>query len=680
MNKNVNGIKLGDIGEVIGSVKLAIRNFSRSSEYSLSEAFKKSLVAAFPDYTFYFYERSVRVGTRNGQSIYVSNQSFAISEYLMDFCEEIGKYRSIAREVLNSNQEHFRILIKQNGSLEEDVFTALRDHKSEEMKNEFARCAQVLFREKYQQSPEEAIANTDKLVRFVTDYQWWLGGKQISRGNDWAISPISTLLNMPQNDSNFIARAVSRATEDAEYRNAFKHATEREWITSASETGKQELVFKTNISTVFARNRILFGAPGTGKSYTLNQEAVDLLGEGNEYDYERVTFHPDYSYANFVGTYKPVMVELPTLSSADQQTQYVITVLNDEEKSAQDKYDLLFETFKNEGLTRLPILLGIYCDELFKTRKADGTDAVDNNSVERNHGKAIRKYVARLTGKERSGEISYEYVPGPFMRLYVKALKNARSGNPRPFLLIIEEINRANVAAVFGDVFQLLDRDEDGVSEYPIQASEDIKKYLAKELGGRPEDYTKLRIPNNMFIWATMNSADQGVFPMDTAFKRRWDFSYLGIDDNDEKIRGKFVILGNKTYRHRVEWNHLRKAINSFLCDKGINEDKQLGPYFISRRIICPSGTDEIDRDEFIATFKNKVLMYLFEDAARQKRPSLFSDNSVRNMNRYSDICKEFDDVGVFVFCRDIVNNCGYVEINEDGSDKNAGSDTETVE
>lgn len=598
----------------------------------------------------------------------------------MDFCEEIGKYRSIAREVLNSNQEHFRILIKQNGSLEEDVFTALRDHKSEEMKNEFARCAQVLFREKYQQSPEEAIANTDKLVRFVTDYQWWLGGKQISRGNDWAISPISTLLNMPQNDSNFIARAVSRATEDAEYRNAFKHATEREWITSASETGKQELVFKTNISTAFARNRILFGAPGTGKSYTLNQEAVDLLGEGNEYDYERVTFHPDYSYANFVGTYKPVMVELPTLSSADQQTQYVITVLNDEEKSAQDKYDLLFETFKNEGLTRLPILLGIYCDELFKTRKADGTDAVDNNSVERNHGKAIRKYVARLTGKERSGEISYEYVPGPFMRLYVKALKNARSGNPRPFLLIIEEINRANVAAVFGDVFQLLDRDEDGVSEYPIQASEDIKKFLAKELGGRPEDYTKLRIPNNMFIWATMNSADQGVFPMDTAFKRRWDFSYLGIDDNDEKIRGKFVILGNKTYRHRVEWNHLRKAINSFLCDKGINEDKQLGPYFISRRIICPSDTDEINREEFISTFKNKVLMYLFEDAARQKRPSLFSDNSVRNMNRYSDICKEFDDVGVFVFCRDIVNNCGYVEINEDGSDKNAGSDTETVE
>lgn len=95
-----------------------------------------------------------------------------------------------------------------------------------------------------------------------------------------------------------------------------------------------------------------------------------------------------------------------------------------------------------------------------------------------------------------------------------------------PHSSVIEEINRANVAAVFGDVFQLLDRGDDEVSEYPIQASEDIKKYLAEELGGNPDDYAEIRIPDNMFIWATMNSADQGVFPMDTAFKRRWDFTY----------------------------------------------------------------------------------------------------------------------------------------------------------
>lgn len=124
------------------------------------------------------------------------------------------------------------------------------------------------------------------------------------------------------------------------------------------------------------------------------------------------------------------------------------------------------------------------------------------------------------------------------MRVYVEALKSGRTENPQPHLLLIEEINRAKVAAVFGDVFQLLDRDDDGVSEYEIQASEDIRKYLAKQLGGTPDNYQKIRIPNNMFIWSTMNSADQGVFPMDTAFKRRWNFEYLGINENEEKISG----------------------------------------------------------------------------------------------------------------------------------------------
>lgn len=236
--------------------------------------------------------------------------------------------------------------------------------------------------------------------------------------------------------------------------------------------------------------------------------------------------------------------------------------------------------------------------------------------------KTIRPYVNLSKPSSGKKDISYEYVPGPFMRMYVKALKNSRTDNIKPFLLIIEEINRANVAAVFGDIFQLLDRGDDFVSEYPIQATEDVKKYLAKELGGDPCDYNKIKIPDNMFIWATMNSADQGVFPMDTAFKRRWDFTYLGIDDNDQDLQGKYVYLADDKSQ-KVEWNKLRKAINNFLAKEKINEDKQLGPYFISRSIVVPNDSEEIDRDRFINTFKNKVIMYLFEDAAKQKRPRL---------------------------------------------------------
>lgn len=321
----------------------------------------------------------------------------------------------------------------------------------------------------------------------------------------------------------------------------------------------QKIKFSTVYQSDYSRNRILFGAPGTGKSFTLNHEKDMLLTDGGEY--ERVTFHPDYSYANFVGTYKPV-----------------------------------------------------------PCKDSDGKDV-----------------------------ITYSYVPGPFMRIYVKALKNSRTDSPKPFLLLIEEINRANVAAVFGDVFQLLDRSDNEVSEYPIQASEDIKKYLADELGGKPEDYAEIRIPDNMFIWATMNSADQGVFPMDTAFKRRWDFTYLGIDDSEYKIAGKKVVLGKGEYRRVIEWNALRKAINNELLTYKVNEDKLMGPFFISRNNL--SESDTIDPTLFTRVFKNKVIMYLFDDAAKQKRITLFGGCDEKSKNQYSKICSEFDTKGVYIFC-----------------------------
>lgn len=326
----------------------------------------------------------------------------------------------------------------------------------------------------------------------------------------------------------------------------------------------KKVCFHTGVQSDFPRNRILFGAPGTGKSFTLNREKDDLLDD--TCDCERVTFHPDYTYANFVGAYKPI----PSTDSA---------------------------------------------------------------------GNAI---------------ITYAYVPGPFMRTYVKALKNSRELNPRPFLLLIEEINRANVAAVFGDVFQLLDRDDDEVSEYPIRATEDMKKYLHAELGGDVDDYTELCIPDNMFIWATMNSADQGVFPMDTAFKRRWDFTYLGIDASESGIAGKTVVLGQGEYQRIVEWNALRKAINNALLDYKVNEDKLMGPYFIAKKNLGDSTT--MDPVSFTRIFKNKVLMYLFEDAAKQRRDRLFAGCESSSQNLYSKICHEFDTKGVFVFLDDISN------------------------
>lgn len=335
-------------------------------------------------------------------------------------------------------------------------------------------------------------------------------------------------------------------------------------VGEAEQVGGGVLTFETSnrSSSYFPHNRILFGAPGTGKSFKLKSDMEKLLETGGEY--ERVTFHPDYTYANFVGTYKPV-----------------------------------------------PYVNG-----------------------------------------ENKNEITYDFVPGPFMRVYAKALLSSKTDNPKPQLLVIEEINRANVAAVFGEVFQLLDRDEKFISEYPIQPSEDIKKYLVKTVGIEFEDIDEIRIPDNMFIWATMNSADQGVFPLDTAFKRRWDFDYLGINNNESDIKGYTVYLGKGEYTRPVEWNELRKSINNALSSYKINEDKLLGPYFLARKIVVPNEGNDIDAEKFISAFKSKVLMYLFEDAAKQRRTSLFDGCS--DTTKYSSICKEFDLRGVEIFCKSI--------------------------
>ena len=354
------------------------------------------------------------------------------------------------------------------------------------------------------------------------------------------------------------------------YKTIILELLEKEYVEYDEEEGEEEeimeeqrpyieLNFTTNIECDYERNRIVFGAPGTGKSFQMEEDrktVLATLGGG----YERVTFHPDYTYSSFVGCYKPV---------------------------------------------------------------------------------------------SEKGKIEYKYVPGPFMRVLVQALRSGLKDEvAKPYLLVIEEINRAKVAAVFGEVFQLLDRDENGTSDYEINASEDVKQYLSDELGGSLESFDKIRIPNNMFIWASMNSADQGVFPMDTAFKRRWSFEYKGIDENEDKVGGK-IVLGKGEYELEVDWNDLRKAINDVLARTfKINEDKLMGPFFIGEDVFAfDKETKMINNPEkFKKVFKSKVIMYLFEDAAKQHKHKLFSGCDATT---YSAICNKFDEIGIDIFGAD---------------------------
>lgn len=357
--------------------------------------------------------------------------------------------------------------------------------------------------------------------------------------------------------------------------NAINQCIDRNKIKSQendNDNNEKKLNNNFDLNIKHHHNRIVFGAPGTGKSNRLEKDRV-VFGQ----NFERVTFHPNYSYAQFVGIYKPV------------------------------------------------------------------PDKEIVNGVE-------------------TKTITYKYVPGPFMRIYVKATRSIKENNPKPYLLLIEEINRANAAAVFGDVFQLLDR-KDGESEYEIETSEDMRAYLAEELKGNESDYEKIRIPQNMYLWATMNSADQGVFPMDTAFKRRWNFEYIGINENFQGIRDIIVKLGKD--RHDVKWNNLRTAINNKLSKVcKVNEDKLLGPYFLSKEVIeTLEGSNYVkDNNMFIEAFKSKIIMYLYEDVAKQYKQKLFEGCS--DYSKYSSVCQEFEKIGETIFGEDILS---YVDEDIDG-------------
>lgn len=214
-------------------------------------------------------------------------------------------------------------------------------------------------------------------------------------------------------------------------------------------------------------------------------------------------------------------------------------------------------------------------------------------------------FVGAYKPSKDTGGITYKYVPQAFTKAYCKAWKNPDT----PVYLIIEEINRGNCAQIFGDLFQLLDRDE-GVSEYPVSPDTDLEEYLKTELvrldsgeviGTDGIEDNKLTLPANLHILATMNTSDQSLFPMDSAFKRRWNWIYVPIDaDNPES---QFVItLGDKKY----EWGKFLIAANEHIKDVSESEDKQMGNFFIK---------DDIKTKDFVS----KVMFYLWSEVCKDE-------------------------------------------------------------
>ena len=301
---------------------------------------------------------------------------------------------------------------------------------------------------------------------------------------------------------------------------------------------------KVKLPSNLTLQQIYYGAPGTGKSKTIK----DLtFGES----VIRTTFHPDSDYASFVGTYKPIT----------------------EEVTLRDCY---------------------------------GKKVIDEETNE-------------VVKEER---IAYKFIPQAFLEAYVEAWK--KLGSSKKQYLIIEEINRGNCAQIFGDLFQLLDRNEYGFSDYPIVADKDMQKYLEKEFAGweitNKDEINQLYgeanmvnlimkgerlvLPSNLYIWATMNTSDQSLFPIDSAFKRRWDWKYVPIrEGRDKDTNAKlnwYINTGDKQY----DWWSFISQVNELIGSLTNSEDKKLGYFF------CKAKDGEIDADLFVS----KVIFYLWND------------------------------------------------------------------
>lgn len=347
------------------------------------------------------------------------------------------------------------------------------------------------------------------------------------------------------------------------------------WITNVLEPfddGKEKDYEAQDTTNDIPIQQIYYGAPGTGKSFEINRITKNK-------EVIRTTFHPDSDYSTFVGAYKPTSIEVPV-------------------------------------------------------RDVTGKVIVEN-------GKQVTE-----------NRIVYEFVEQAFLQAYIKAwdayAKAAEGEKAEEQYLVIEEINRGNCAQIFGDLFQLLDRNGYGFSDYPIQADKDMKKQLGKAFSGKTianaerinSIYGKdivskvlsgdiLLLPDNLYIWATMNTSDQSLFPIDSAFKRRWDWKYMPICEGKENgvSLGWRIKVNGKLY----DWWQFVEKINAEINEQTKSEDKKLGYFFCKAQ-------DGVVKAE---TFVSKVIFYLWNDVFKDQAfgSDIFRDGEEElTFNKFYDV------------------------------------------
>lgn len=368
------------------------------------------------------------------------------------------------------------------------------------------------------------LGDADNFHKLITDRSWWIQpykkseqttGKTLDRGDVFqsALTLAARLIVANAAKLQSVVRTFTQSQTIREYFEQLDKDPIRYQDQSSSPTTKA-----TPHLAIAAKNEIIYGAPGTGKSHKIAEKTAGQK--------KIVTvFHPDTQHSDFVGALKPTM---------------------------------------------------------------------------------------------SGGAVTYQFRPGPFTTALIEALTHT----DEHVYLIIEEINRAPAAAVFGELFQLLDR-ENGASKYDIDATDpDMLSYINQQLADQGiAPITKLALPNNLSLLATMNSSDQAVMPLDTAFKRRWSFEYVKIDFSNPDVSQQTFKLSTSDGEKTITWkNFANHVVNRKLQDIGVPEDRLLGPFFLNK--------EELDSDESAQqSLCGKLFVYLWDDVLRHKgRTNLFKE------------------------------------------------------
>ena len=503
--------------------------------------------------------------------------------------------------------------------------------------------------------------NKDYLIRFLSDYKWWGGAKTIDR-SDFCASAILSSAGLVNAAQGYVTDICKFLAKNPEAENILLTASISDGDDSTSIT-KNELLRQVSAAT-FLRKALkivdtedpnLSKLEALGKYKETNKQlkinGFNLWRKKDElplrlddvyqdleilYNNQMYVMYLEWTPADMETLFFPVFNSAYNgqFSMCKEGNEYVLYKINQSRKDGKVAGPLqqIFYGAPGTGKSHkikddVDVKEADKKNLVFRTTFHPDSDYSTFVGAYKPTMKPVADKYKAVAGKDE--EITYSFIPQAFLQAYVAAWNNPDD----KVFLVIEEINRGNCAQIFGDLFQLLDRDENGWSEYPIMADKDLAKFLkGNDEEGQPvltnKDGIKdgkLCLPKNLHIWATMNTSDQSLFPIDSAFKRRWDWVYMPIG---YKNTNWTIEIGDKKY----EWVKFQRIINDKIYGVDNSEDKQLGDYFVN----ADRTNEKISAD----TLLNKVLFYIWNDVCKDDPDQIFqwvNDKKQNESIKFSD-------------------------------------------